>query len=107
MEKRVIKMSEILADLDNGLTRLEIKTKYELTGRELISLFSHPSLKNRKPKKKLELSFIFEDDVVDDIVERDGEKHSDHIEEPVEKNEELRVYPMTLEESSDIDPFDL
>lgn len=64
MEKRVIKMSEILEDLEQGLTRAEIKEKYSLTVREMGVLFSHPNLKNRKPKKKLELSFVFEEDVV-------------------------------------------
>lgn len=64
MEKRVIKMSEILEDLEQGLTRAKIKEKYSLTTREMGVLFSHPNLKSRKPKKKLELSFVFEEDVV-------------------------------------------
>jgi hypothetical protein len=112
MEKKVIKMSEILTDLDNGLTRLEIKAKYELTGREMASLFSHPSLKSRKPKKKLELSFIFEEDVdvaVEEKVEEKVEEAPSSIarEELIEKNDESMVYPMTFEESTDVDPFDI
>lgn len=110
MEKRVIKMSEILEDLEQGLTRTEIKEKYSLTVREMGVLFSHPNLKNRKPKKKLELSFVFEEDVVtqqetvqNEVVES-GDIESKSLTEYKEKpamNEDV-AYP-----TERLDPFDI
>lgn len=117
MEKKVIKMSEILADLDNGLTRSEIKTKYELTGREMASLFSHPSLKSRKPKKKLELSFIFEEDVVAETSKEESSKeevlNTEIVtKQPIEATIPVETdftseYPTAPVENTEVDPFDL
>lgn len=63
-EKQVIKISEILEDLENGLCRTDIRAKYSLTNRELSSLFKHPKLKSKRAKKSIEDSFILVDDEV-------------------------------------------
>ena len=63
-EQRVLKVSEILLDLDSGLGRPQIKEKYSLTGAELKALFQHPTLKKRRPKRALnKISFTLVDDV--------------------------------------------
>lgn len=46
-----IKVSEILNDLTNGLTRADIKAKYNLSTAQMKSIFSHPKLKGRKTKQ--------------------------------------------------------
>lgn len=52
----------ILADLSQGLTRPEIRSKYALSAGDMTSLFQHPSLKGRKPAKLP--GFILTDDTV-------------------------------------------
>ena len=42
--------SMILEDLENGLTRPMIQTKYGLSGKDLTELFKHPKLKGKKLK---------------------------------------------------------
>lgn len=110
MEKRVIKMSEILEDLEQGLTRAEIKEKYSLTAREMGVLFSHPNLKNRKPKKKLELSFVFEEDVVTQQETVQNEVVESGDVEPKTLTE-YKEEPATNENSAyttkRLDPFDM
>ena len=43
-------VSGILTDLENGLTRANIQSKYNLTGKDLGILFKHPKLKGKKTK---------------------------------------------------------
>ena len=43
-------VSGIQADLNNGLTRANIQSKYDLSGKDLKELFSHPKLKGLKTK---------------------------------------------------------
>jgi len=63
-EDRVIKVSQIIIDLDNGLGRPQIKEKYSLTATELKALFQVPVLKKRRPKRALtKISFTLVDDV--------------------------------------------
>lgn len=63
-EQKTLTLSGIIADLDNGLGRPQIKEKYELTGAEIKQLFQHPMLKNRRPKRALtKISFTLVDDV--------------------------------------------
>jgi len=63
-EQKTLTLSGIIADLDNGLGRPQIKEKYELTGMEIKQLFQHPMLKNRRPKRALtKISFTLVDDV--------------------------------------------
>lgn len=49
-EKKVIKVQDILTDLENGMTRKEIKEKYNLSGKDLKTVFQHEKLKNKKTK---------------------------------------------------------
>ena len=65
---QVLKVSQILMDLDSGLGRPQIKEKYSLTANELKALFQHPTLKKRRPKRALnKISFT----LVDDVTEQD------------------------------------
>jgi hypothetical protein len=60
-ERVVIKVSQILEDLGNGLDREAIKAKYNLSHNDMSKLFSHEKLKGVRVKKAP--SFILEDDV--------------------------------------------
>lgn len=63
MEKPVITSSAILADLESGLTREEIRVKYGLNGVQLKKIFQSPSLKNKKTIKEKGSHFVFIDDL--------------------------------------------
>ena len=52
----------ILNDLENGIGRDGIKTKYGLETWEVTQMFQHPTLKGKKAKKVRKLSFEFVDD---------------------------------------------
>ena len=58
-----IKISEIITDLETGLTRDAIGLKYSITTTEVKFLFQHPKLKNKKTKKVFKPSFNIVDDV--------------------------------------------
>jgi len=62
-EQKVITVSSVLEDLDNGLGRPLIKTKYNLTADEIKVLFEHPALKGRRAKRATKkISFVLVDD---------------------------------------------
>lgn len=72
--KTTIKLSDILTDLQNGLTRTKnssgynstigsIEEKYDLNKRDVSELFKHPALFKKRTIFKKELSFIIEDDI--------------------------------------------
>ena len=52
----------IIDDLENGIDRKGIQTKYSLEAWEVTEMFKHPVLKGKKVKKKRKLSFNFIDD---------------------------------------------
>ena len=52
----------IIEDLENGIDRKGIQTKYSLEAWEVTEMFKHPVLKGKKVKKKRKLSFNFIDD---------------------------------------------
>jgi len=52
----------IIADLENGINRDGIKSKYGLETWEVTQMFQHPTLKGKKAKKVRKLSFEFVDD---------------------------------------------
>ena len=54
--------SQILEDLENGISRDGIKEKYSLETWMVTELFKHPKLKGKKAKKKRALPFEFVDD---------------------------------------------
>lgn len=74
MTKVQITISSVLEDLNNGVTRVQIQQKYDLTARELKHLFQHPKLKNKKTKPKFEPSFEIVDDVEETSVEATTEE---------------------------------
>lgn len=61
----VITISGIISDLDNGIDRDGIATKYGLTKTEVKTMFLHPALKGKRVKKNRvkELRFKLVDDV--------------------------------------------
>jgi len=59
---QTITTTMILNDLDNGIDRKGIQSKYSLEGWELTEMFKHPVLKGKKAKKKRKMSFNFVDD---------------------------------------------
>ena len=63
-----ITTSMIIADLENGIDRTGIKTKYDLETWEVKQMFDHPKLKGKKAKKIRKLSFSFVDDVNEDVL---------------------------------------
>ena len=61
---KVLTVSQILTDLDNGLGRPEIAKKYGLKPAEVKVMFEHPSLKGRRPKRSTtKVTFTLVDDV--------------------------------------------
>ena len=69
-EKTQITVSGIQADLNNGLTRVEIQAKYSLSGRDMKTLFAHPKLKGLKTKPAPSFELIDDtEDVVENAVE--------------------------------------
>ena len=63
----VITVSGIIEDLENGIDRTGIQTKYGLESWEVKQMFMHPTLKGKKAKKVRKLSFEFVDDTVETI----------------------------------------
>lgn len=59
---RQIKISDIIAMLEGGKTREEIKGHYNMTPGELKAVFSHPKLKGRKTHTAKATSFELIDD---------------------------------------------
>lgn len=62
-EKKELKISGIIQDLDNGLSRKEIAAKYGISLFELKVHFEHPKLKGKKPKKQFVAAFALVDDL--------------------------------------------
>ena len=63
-----ITTSMILEDLESGIDRTGIKSKYSLETWEVKQMFDHPKLKGKKAKKIRKLSFNFVDDVNEDVL---------------------------------------
>lgn len=78
-----ISISQVLADLENGVTRAEIGTKYDITAREVKALFEYPKLKGKKAKKTLKLTF----DIIDDTEEASEPIVEPAIAEPDDKKD--------------------
>jgi hypothetical protein len=60
-------VSGILNDLNEGLTRDGIRSKYALTAKDVTDLFKHPKLKGKKTKPAP--GFSLTDDTPDEVVE--------------------------------------
>ena len=69
-----ITTSMILEDLESGIDRNVIKTKYNLETWEVKQMFDHPILKGKKAKRVKKLSFNFVDDTVNtDVLPGQGD----------------------------------
>ena len=66
VKPQTITVTMIIEDLNNGIDRAGIQTKYSLEKWEVTQMFQHPSLKGKKAKKVRKLSFNFVDDTVAD-----------------------------------------
>lgn len=64
-----ITTSMILLDLENGIDRPGIRTKYDLEAWELTEMFKHPVLKGKKASRKRKMSFSFVDDTSTNVTE--------------------------------------
>jgi len=81
-EQKQITVSEVLNDLENGLSRKEIAEKYEISAAEVTWMFKQPGLIGKRAKKKFVPSFqlvndINEADTVEVISESDGNTTSE------------------------------
>jgi len=66
--KKDIKISEVLTCLEEGMSRVEIATYFEITMVDCKRLFKHPLLKGKKAKKQVEFNLI--DDVSDGVIDQ-------------------------------------
>jgi hypothetical protein len=67
MEQVKLTISGLRADVENGLTRVEMATKYNLPVVQIKKAMDQAGLKNAKPKAKP--GFILVDDTATEIVE--------------------------------------
>jgi hypothetical protein len=54
-------VSGIITDLENGLDRTAIATKYDLSTTEVNEIFKHPKLKGLRPKRKITRIMLIDD----------------------------------------------
>ncbi len=80
-------VSGIINDLNNGLDREKIATKYGLTKQEVNEVFKHPKLQGLRVKRKPAVRFVLEDDTM--------------LTEPV--NPQI-TDSVTMEPQSEVDP---
>lgn len=63
-ERKVVTISGVLEDLENGLGRPLIAKKYGLNAEEMKILFENPNLKGKRPKRATKkITFVLVDDV--------------------------------------------
>lgn len=80
-EKKQVTVSQLLADVNAGLTRSEIKAKYELSGKDMATAFSHPKLKGVKAKAKSDF------ELVDDTDEASQDEVAGPVEDTTQQDE--------------------
>ena len=90
-----ITISMILEDLDNGIDRKGIQTKYGLQAWEVKQMFEHPKLKGKKPRKVRKLSFEFIDDTVEEV-----NTNQVTLDQAIEREETLAAVESKLERHS-------
>lgn len=86
-ERAQIKVSEVLGMLEEGKTRDEIKTHYELSHTEMTVLFKHPKLKGRRTHKKLPFVIIDDTEETEDLGSITQEVSSEEIENVSQEEE--------------------
>jgi hypothetical protein len=59
----VITVSSVLGDLNNGMDRAAIATKYGLSAAEVAEVFKHPKLKGLRARRKITRISIVDDTV--------------------------------------------
>ena len=59
----VITVSSVLGDLNNGMDRAAIATKYGLSATEVAEVFKHPKLKGLRARRKITRISIVDDTV--------------------------------------------
>lgn len=62
-----ITITEVLNDLTNGLSRHDIKAKYNLSPAQLKQIFSHPKLKGKKAKKAEVMIDLIDDTITAEV----------------------------------------
>lgn len=67
MQKKQIKVSEIIAMLDNGQSRKEITAELQLNSKDATLIFNHEKIKGRKKKMATTAELI--DDTIDENVD--------------------------------------
>jgi hypothetical protein len=69
-ERKVVTISGVLEDLENGLGRPLIAKKYGLNAEEMKILFQNPNLKGKRPKRATKkITFVLVDDVTPETTE--------------------------------------
>ena len=100
----VITVSGIIADLDNGIDREGIATKYNLTPAEVKIMFQHPSLKGKRVKKNKVTSLRFQ--LIDDTqITAENDNAQEHTEtvDPAQTNLIDAISEAEESEKEDID----
>lgn len=90
-------VSGIINDLNNGLDREKIATKYGLTKQEVNEVFKHPKLQGRRVKRKPAVRFVLEDDTVSTVNSQGQPKVLDYTEEET-------TIAVSYEEEQSVDP---
>jgi hypothetical protein len=92
-------VSGIINDLNNGLDREKIATKYGLTKQEVNEVFKHPKLQGLRVKRKPAVRFVLEDDTM--LTEPVNPQITDSV--TIEAPAKYYVTPET-EPQSEVDP---
>ena len=100
-----ITTSMILEDLENGIDRTGIKTKYSLETWEVKQMFDHPKLKGKKAKKIRKLSFSFVDDINEDVLPGQIDLE-DAIKEEIEGRQIMDTQDQIQEYTEDVEALE-
>ena len=93
----------IIDDLENGIGRDGIQTKYSLEKWEVTQMFQHPVLKCKKAKKVRKLSFEFVDDITDEVDPRQTSMEFDKNDIESATIEEVEDFESSVEDAKEID----
>lgn len=108
-EAKTIKLSEVIALMDQGKTRKEINAIYGETDAAMkAKVWSHPKLKNKKSAKVVNITL--EDDTEESVTDQGLATEADHVEtiyEPAAENVEAPVVDDTNTSESDLAQADV
>ena len=95
-----ITVSMIDQDLKDGISKSEMAIKYGIKPWEVDEMFKHPFLKGRRPSKRKPLSFIFEDDMADEVITNPNQVTLEQaIDDAIETVEEVKVEMQATEKA--------